>query len=1010
MSASFATPLRPAPAIGLTAVLLLAASGCQGASSPATPPTSSANMDQPLLVAPNVDLMTSGDLHAGLATLGLYDFAYDTRSGEFSLTPARAAAALGDAFTLDLTDAFTTRTFGCASCLSVTGISRIPGPEPLLAVNFTAKHPFADTLSAGRADLHINNIRLVFLEDGSESFYGDPNNAAVAGNIDLLANANGYTALPATFVTPPSGVNASLFPFRVFETGDPLAQPTGNFSAVTGWTGVLNDPSGYNVFKMGGSATTEAQFRLSGSSLLQGRIALLGNYIVSAANKNQRPTPDYYMPEGAMPEAWKVMVTPPATFTADPVAQFDVVTVEVADWQHGGAVDASFPGADRNGLKASGDVASVQVSIPAFSANAFGPVTTPTSGTGTLASPLSYEVTVSKPGTYTTPGEVLGLVKVTDSRTTYLAIDKTLNAGTGLSQLAEVATYQVFRFTLDAPNTPPTCEGYTVNGNLPSPTPLVIPTGFNASLSVALNFSFTNDTDGTITGVDVDWSYDGSNFNVEATRTDAGSLTSPTGYTAPDTIGIRFTDDDGAQTVCTVAIGNVYTPTTTLNPATIYLAQSQTTNNVANGNDMNLGRIEKQFDSYGNTVYALLKADTTATTGLVYLARSLDGGTTWNLTDSVQIGSGLAAGLGNRFATVTMTVNADGSAVYIAGIGSPTTGSSGNVVFSRVNTATWTLDASIRGVQVENASTAFDPLFNGFETAIAAHPTNPEVVYICSDDETPARKLRIVQISNAKTAASPAGLTFSRVGGGDGFAYATDGAQYNSFFDPHLFMETNGTGSLHIVGQAGGGTVTTGAIAYREYDLASNTFVGAGAVLMTDFTAVGTHNNREPRVAVGTDGRPVLVIRSDGASGQDRAMIRKAALSNPPYNFSAAKTVDPDWDTATTANQEKPELEIDPATGLIYVTTTDTRDIGLGESNSSAPSSWETVFDTELNVLIDGRKLDFAGIGDNGDGDRITRPLLTLKGSPTTKRWIYFWQDASRKNTANPDIKIRIAQ
>lgn len=989
--------------VGLSA--LLAASGCQGGS--ATAPTAPAAAAGPLEIRPSVSTFLAGDLATGLSALGVYDFSLDLTEGVLSLEPTRAIAALGDSFTLDLTDAFTTNTFGCAGCLQVTGITRDP-VDPVLEVTFRARHPFREALAANRADLHINNVRLVAMVDGSDNFYG----GTLTGEAGLMASADGYTTLPANFVAPPTGINATLFPFQVFETGDNLTNPTGNFDAATGWLGVTNAPEGFNVLKMGGSATTTLRFRLDGATnLVQGKLTLLGNYIVSAANKAQRNVPDYYMPEGAMPEAWRVMVTPPTTFTANPISQLDTLLVEVADWQHGATVDPGFPGTDKAALSTASDVASVSVSIPAFSATPFGPVTTPSGGTGSLSSPLTYQLAITKPDTITVGGDYFGLVKVTDSRSSGLAIDKSLNAGTGLSTLPEIATYQVVRIPVAALNNLPTCGGFTVNGQSYT-GPLTIPFGFNATLPITLDFDFTNDPDGTIVAVDVDWNYDGSNFIVGGTRTTPGALTAPAPYTAPAAIAIRFTDNQGGQNNpadCTVVIGPVYTPTTTLSAATVYVGPSQLTNQGANGSDVNLGRIQRQICSFGNTVYVLCKYDNTAVTGNTYIARSTDGGNTFVLADNVQIAPGLAAGGTNRFAVVTMDVNADGSALFIAGVGSPTTGSSGSIYFSRINTASFTLDASIRGVQLEGA-TAFELSEVSFETAMACHPTDPQVVYIGADEgPTGAKNLRAVRVGNAAAAVTPAALVTTRIAGAaNGVAYATDGVTAVSIFDPDFFMDPF-TNRLHLAAQPGGGTLTNGMVVYRQYNILTDAFVDAAPVVMTDFAEAG-QANREPKIGVGSDGRAVLVIRSDGPGGTDKGLIRKAALADPPYHFSVPKRIDPDWDGTIQGNQEKPEVVVDPVTNLIYISSVDYRDIGAGESTTSLPSIWETVYSPELNCLIDGRKLDMPGTADNQDTDRTARVHLMLKGSPTTKRWFYLWQDNSRKNAGLPDLVIRTAQ
>ncbi|MEO7994077.1 MAG: hypothetical protein ABI743_06730, partial [bacterium] len=853
---------------GLAAGLwaLLALLGCQGGDA-TTPSPAQTPARGPVTVRPAVSLLGPESPDA-LAMLGLYDLSIDSNGSTASLTPARDVQAVGDAYSLDLTGGFTTSAFGCASCLALDGFKlETINSQQVVTLGFTARHPFQVAATANRADLHINNVRLLFLLDGTDSFFSGAD--AVTTNANGMYNADGLVALPPTFVAPPAGSTATLFPFKVFETGDNMVTPTGNFDSTNGWNDNTGDPQGYNVLKMGGVATTKAQFVLptGGSLAFGGRVALLGNFIVSAANKAARQNPIYYMPEGAMPEAWHVRVVAPSSFTAAATSELDNLNVRVSDWQQGATVDAGFPNpANLLGVKADGSVAAVAVSIPGFSATPFGPVTAPNSGTGTFADPLSYNIPVTKPASVTTPGDYFVLVKVTDARTNLTALKSDL---TTPDSLAIIATYQTATITILPGNVAPACGGYTINGAPAGAFQLA----FASNAPTVIACDFTNDPDGTIIAADFDWAYDGVTFNVMDTLAVAGSKSHV--LSGAGTVGIRFTDDDSAQTICTSTF-TTYAPTTTPAGSTAYIGPSQFTNVSANGSDMSVARISTQMVSYGNTVYALCKQDlSSATVGTSYIARSIDGGTTWNAANNIQLcpfANSAAGALANlKFNAVGMCLNADGSALCVVAINSTGGTSAGNVVISRINTSSFTLDAVIRGVALEDATNTvgYDSTFNGFEVGVVAHPTDPEKLFVFSDDTT-TRMIRLCKIGNFKSATTAGynvagSITLARAAT-TGNAMQVDGVTATSIFDPVAYTEPS-LQQIHIVGEGGGGIPATGYESYRKYLIASDTFEGATE---TQFVMAETGQaEREPGVVAWTDGKPIVVTRSDGAAGFD---------------------------------------------------------------------------------------------------------------------------------------------
>lgn len=872
---------------GVAATLVLV--GCNGAASTTTAPESGS---QSAIIAPSIPIGRTADLETGLATIGLYDFHLDPARGTFELTPARAATANGDAFTLDLTTAFTTTKFGCADCLAVTSVEHdVTGPAPVLNVTFQATHPFPSSDLAGRADLHVNNVRLAFLVNGTDSFFG----GAATGDAELLANADGFIKLPATFVAPPPGLTSSLFPFSVFRTGDPLGNPTGNFDPSTGWSGAISDPQGFNVLKMGGAASTTAAFILEpgDTKVLDGQVALLANFVASATF-DTRPNPTYYMPEGAMPEAWHVAATGPAGLTDEATDQNGTVSVFVTDWQATAAVDPGFPNAGNpGGLKTGGNVASVSVNIPAFNATPT-PVTTPTSGTGTLANPYVFDISVTKPASLTTAGTYIGLVKVLDERTPFNALDKSLDVATGLSSLNELATYQTFT------------------------TEVIV---------------------------------------------DGGG-----GYEPP-----------------------------VLGPAMMF-GPSSSTNDQPSGTLISPDRISRMLDSVGDTVVVVYRKQ--APDFLSFAVASSDGGSTWGTP--IALDPAATGGGASSFQSVAIALSADGTEAYV--VGSEFT--LRDLYFTRlaVSGSTLTMDPSVRGVPL---TTIIGPSSDTFEIAIAAHATDPETLYVAAEDgngTVMTKRFMMMRVGNAASAATPGAITQTALGGSAAGAAWTTDPSYTRVDDPSL--ELGPDGDLYACFDPGRTGIDPGV--FVHWDSGTDTF--SAPVVFDGLVNAVYGDFSEARVAVGPDSRPVIVYHE---AGNDPIMIMKAGLATAPWNFTDPIPVDPDYDKVTQGIQEYPDIAIDATTGRIHVTIGDYRDAPT-ESQSTPSllvSLFESIFEPDLTLTIDGRKIDDPGLGDNTDGDRNLRIHILQRGTPSTKRWFYFWQDADAKNPApGPDLLYKIGE
>jgi|GEM_PF-6369424 len=868
---------------GLAATLLLV--GCTTATRPTAPATTEALP----AIAPSIPIGRTGDLDTGLATMGLFDFQLDPSRGTFELTPARAATANGDAFTLDLTTAFTTTKFGCADCLAIKSVVFDPSQDPdAFDVEFVATHPFPSGDVAGRADLHVNNVRLAFLVNGTDTFFG----GEVTGDAGLVQDPDGYIKLPATFVAPPPGLTSTFFPFQIFQTGDNVGNPTGNFSPSIGWSGAVSDPQGFNVLKMGGQANTTVRFNIESgdTKVLDGQVALLANFVASATF-DTRPNPTYYMPEGAMPEAWHVTATGPAGLTDEATDQNGTVSVFVTDWQAGATIDPAFPNpGNPGGLKTGGNVASVSVNIPAFNATP-APVTTPTSGAGTLATPWVFDVVVSKPASLTTAGTYVGLVKVLDERTPFNALDKSLDVATGLSSLSELATYQTFT------------------------TEVIV---------------------------------------------DGGG-----GYEPP-----------------------------LLGPATMF-GPSVSTNDQPSGTLISPDRISRMFDSVGDTVVVVFRKQ--APDFLSFAVASNDGGTTWGTP--IALDPAATGGGASSFQAVAIALSADATEAYV--VGSEFT--LRDLFFSRLNLSgnTLTLDPAVRAVVL---SSIIGPSSDTFEVAIAAHPTDPEMLYVAADDANgtvSTRRFMMMAVVNAASATTPAQVGQVPMGGtANGAAWTTD-PSFTRIDDPSL--EIGPDGDVYACFDPGRTGIDPGI--FCHWDSGTDTF--SAPVVFDGLVTAEYGDFSEARIGVGPDSRPVIVYHE---AANDPILIMKAALPTAPWNFTSPVPVDPDYNKIAQGIEEFPDLAVDATTGRIHVTIGDFRDAPT-ESQASPllVSLFESIFEPDLTLTIDGRKIDDPGLGDNTDGDRNLRIHILQRGTPTTKRWFYFWQDADAKNPAvGPDLLYKI--
>jgi hypothetical protein len=231
----------------------------------------------------------------------------------------------------------------------------------------------------------------------------------------------------------------------------------GNFDASNpmGFESVTNPPpSGNLVMPMGSSEDIKDYvLDIDTDSSIDLIFAVGCTYAVSAANKIQRFTPEYRVPQHNKKAASEVGVEIVSNDLAGGnVSSSATLRISVVDINHGVPVGTAL-----DEMRADSSVSAIEIEIPGITAGIVSFSTTPISGTGhDQSDPLIFEGDVLN-ALGAGEGSYQGLVKVTDSCSAGLNESPLLNGMdgikrvgpidnplTGLFAIDEFATYQVF--------------------------------------------------------------------------------------------------------------------------------------------------------------------------------------------------------------------------------------------------------------------------------------------------------------------------------------------------------------------------------------------------------------------------------------------------------------------------------------------------------------------------------------------------------------------------------------
>lgn len=292
---------------------------------------------------------------AGTSAMGVY--ALVISEGTAWLEPAaRSVTLTGAKFEADLTAAMSGEILTrCPDCFKVTGFR--PAGEGKLAIGFQLRHPIPapnGTSPIGsvlnRNDLHVTNVRLVALVDGTTEMFLPAQRVVV--NMDQITNADGYTAIDPVAELPPIYA-ANVFPFITLGDHNPSNNGTGNFKPGlgegAGWEDVQSAdpetsfeyPRGFNVLPQGGTIEDELIFDLSqgASGDFRTNLVILASYIGAADGRPTRLASRYFMPEGAIQQSPNIQLA----FEPPPAAEagsFGTLVARIVDFQQNAVINS----------------------------------------------------------------------------------------------------------------------------------------------------------------------------------------------------------------------------------------------------------------------------------------------------------------------------------------------------------------------------------------------------------------------------------------------------------------------------------------------------------------------------------------------------------------------------------------------------------------------------------------------------------------------------------------------
>ncbi len=438
--------------------------GCSG-SNPASTPVDgniingiTGNFDSmPVGVA---DRFSDGSPASGMGAMGLFNLYVDSVNGTAELTSLRQTALTDVLEVVDITNFL--QMAPCYDCARIGSVSL--DADSNLVVSIGIKHPFpaGDPLKPisgkNRGDLHVFNIEGTIISNAAGKLFAYIGETAAGFT---LVNADGYTGYLDDSLDEIYPTDATVHPY-ILHFDDYTA---GNFDASNpmGFDSVTDPPPSGNLVMAMGCDYDYQDYVFDLSTGPMDFIYAVGcTYAVSSAYKSERFAPEYRIPQHNKKAASEVSVEIISNdLEAGDESSYALIRVNVVDINHGVAV-----GGNLDEMLADSSVSAITIDAPDIETNILNVDVSSPSGTGHDPSdPLAFGAIMmntanASEGTYNC------LVKVTDSYAPgqneslllngmdgISRVEPTENPLTGLFDISEFATYQIFTINVSEPST-----------------------------------------------------------------------------------------------------------------------------------------------------------------------------------------------------------------------------------------------------------------------------------------------------------------------------------------------------------------------------------------------------------------------------------------------------------------------------------------------------------------------------------------------------------------------------
>ena len=449
--------------------IMLVYAGCSSGATPIAPFGMDQDANQTGISSGNmpvavIDRFPDGSPASGYGFTGLFSMHLDKTVVSAELTALRATSTTDVLEVVDITNFLSLAP--CTDCARIQSVSL--DTDDNLVVSIGLKHPFVagDPLKPisgkNRADLHVFNVEGVIVSNAVGVPFAGLGNTIADVN---LVSVDGYTSYLDTPLDDIYPTDATIHPY-VLHFDD---YTSGNFAAenLMGFESVTDPPPSGNLIMAMGCDYDWQDYVFDMSGELDFIFAIGCTYAVSSAEKNERFTPEFRIPQHNKKAASEVSVEFVTNDLAagDPLSSAELL-ISVLDINHGVVV-----GENLDEMKADSSVSGISVEVPGVTNGVIAGLAVPTGGNGRdPADPLTFTITFNND---LSAGENVypGLVKVTDAYSPGLnelpllnsqdgikRVDPSLNPLDGLYALDEFATYMTFD-TIIAEECGPIVEG-----------------------------------------------------------------------------------------------------------------------------------------------------------------------------------------------------------------------------------------------------------------------------------------------------------------------------------------------------------------------------------------------------------------------------------------------------------------------------------------------------------------------------------------------------------------------